>query len=595
MQSVVMKKIFLLSVILFIGIISNAQVQSDRFPCQTMHAQFDSAATFPLPGLDTVLRMCQGGNIVFAADGAGQDVFLQNDVQYHQDSTNVQFIWNFGDGISDTGRIVQHNFAHSGVYQAQMFIVDSNQCCSDTLRFSVYISVPPEVAFNFREMYCNADTFFISIGSNAADNIIIQTPSANMNDFVFNTDTFLFIPDGPYCLPTTTEIPFSVDNGNGAILLGSDDIRSFCIIAEHSFPGDLAFSLTCPDGTEVVLDSYDNSGGSDMGIPGLVDGFPECDSAANPPGTGWLYCWSDYYPQQGTLNVLDGGTSPIMPTDTILNNNYLTSENPFSNFVTGGCHLNGTWILSVTDEWGMDNGYLFGIQLRLKGNQDSLIVSLADTTLSGPGMIQASNGDWMITGIATGTYLYTIVLTDSSGCAYSFDFPVTFIDNDFGTEITGNPTPDAFTLESYTTAAHEGAAYQWQAIHGNIVSGQGTDSLTVLWQYGNTGSLIVTETIGSCTDQDTIEITILGSEEFESKTYLSVFPNPADAMLTVQALKDVLDVEVINSVGATTGIYMSKLQCGETFSFSVESLSSGMYIIVFKAADAEYKLRFIRK
>jgi uncharacterized repeat protein (TIGR01451 family) len=181
----------------------------------------------------------------------------------------------------------------------------------------------------------------------------------------------MFIPDGPTCPPGYFIDTIDVRGfPAGFIIDSANDLKAVIISIEHSFAGDLGFELICPNGQSVVLDGNDHSGNSYLGIP--LDGSPYdngCLPADNPPGTPWVYGWSQTYPQQGSLNVIDAiYPSPpgIPPINTINNSGYFTSDQPFSNLI--GCPLNGPWMIKVTDNWGSDNGYIFGWEVIYDGH-----------------------------------------------------------------------------------------------------------------------------------------------------------------------------------------------------------------------------------
>ncbi|OFY04436.1 MAG: hypothetical protein A2W93_04490 [Bacteroidetes bacterium GWF2_43_63] len=515
----------------------------------------------------------------FAAETDEHNIFAENDRNYHQSSSNVYYMWDFGDGTVEVGPFVSHSYQTPGHFIVSMNIVDNNNCSSDTLRFSVLTIAPPQVSFNFSDFYCISDTLFISIGSDTANNISIVPQEQTGQDVFLYKDTTLFIPDGPSCSTLSVNVPFLVNTGNPATIVGPDAIRSVCVNMEHSFAGDLSFQLTCPDSITVVLDSYDNSGSSNLGIANTTDGTPTCDSAANPPGTGWLYCWSDYYNHQGIMNNLDAGTNPIPPTDTINNTGYIYPENSLVGFASGGCHLDGIWTLTITDSWVYDNGYLFGIQMSLKNNSTDTAAVLTDTIITGPGIVQLPGGQWAITGIPAGTFQYHLVLHDSLGNNYSYPFPVTFTANDFATEIHGNGTTDVSMIESYNTDYHQGADYLWTVTNGNVVNGQGTDSIQVLWQNSGTGLIQVAETIGNCTDFDSLYVSIVGLNELNANDYLSVSPNPVENTLCIDALQTISDIEIFDISGQSTGIHIGNVLPGSKTYVPVSNLSPGIYFI----------------
>jgi len=585
---------FLISIL---GLISlNAQNPEFRYPCQMINAKIDSSQMSVIPGSNSIVYLCQSELVVFAADGSGVDVFPQNDINYHQDSLNVLFIWNFDDGTIDTNRVQTHTYAVSGIYEVQLYLVDSNNCSSDTCRIIVCVSASPMVEMNFDNLYiCSSDTFFISIGSDSTNNIVINPHDTVSDGFVFSVDTALFIPDGPSCPPGYIDIPIPVNTGSGAALIGPTSIEGVCIEIEHSWAGDLSFSLTCPDGHSVWLDYGDHGGDSFLGIPNESDNSPVCLSSANPPGTGFLYCWSENYPSTGTLNDLDDGASPVPFTDTVINYNYLYPDQFFIGFYNAGCHINGNWILRITDDYGQDNGYIFKAQMKLNGGNLIGFSHITDTTITGPGAMQLPSGQWIISGVAAGTYFYRLYLTDAYGCTSIYPFPLTVSNNNIGTTINGNDSPDALSIENYNCDYHAGAQYLWNVTHGIIASGQGTDSVQVLWQYGSIGYLSVVESIGGCSDSDTIEILIQGINDFTNQNCFSVFPNPTENMIYINAMKDLSDAEILHTSGQSTGIKVGNLLAGEKLGISVLALSPGVYFIRAMTEYGPMKISFVKQ
>jgi subtilisin-like proprotein convertase family protein len=173
-------------------------------------------------------------------------------------------------------------------------------------------------------------------------------------------DSIMFIPDGPACPPGyySSSMVFTVFD-SALTYSNTNDLQSIVVSCEHSFAADLGFTLFCPNGQSIVLDGNDMTGSSIfLGIPNETDGSPLCDPNVNPPGTPWIYGWSQIYPTQGSLNVLDAGpVSPIPATDTINHAYYFIPDQSFSNLI--GCPLNGQWNIQITDNWGSDNGYVF--------------------------------------------------------------------------------------------------------------------------------------------------------------------------------------------------------------------------------------------
>jgi uncharacterized repeat protein (TIGR01451 family) len=176
----------------------------------------------------------------------------------------------------------------------------------------------------------------------------------------------MFIPDGPSCPPGCFSDSVIVTGfPPSAVISSSSDVKEIDILIEHSFAGDLSFEIKCPNGHTVLLDGNDHSGGAYLGMAYDNDGTPICDPAANIPGSPWVYGWSNSYPQRGTLNNADAGTSPIPCTDIYNHSDYFTPDESFDSLI--GCPLNGTWLLTICDNWAIDNGYTFGWEVVYDG------------------------------------------------------------------------------------------------------------------------------------------------------------------------------------------------------------------------------------
>jgi len=137
--------------------------------------------------------------------------------------------------------------------------------------------------------------------------------------------------------------------GDGATLPSVDKFIAVCVNMEHSWIRDLQIELEVPSGQIVVLNQFLGQSGSEVFL-----GIPNEDDEEDPPipGVGYTYCWTpdavnppmlnwaNQHPLQGTMPEGDyqasSGFGPML-----------------------GCDLNGTWTLRCTDDWAIDNGYIF--------------------------------------------------------------------------------------------------------------------------------------------------------------------------------------------------------------------------------------------
>lgn len=474
-------------------------------PCQAVVAVLDSAACSPQPNDSNYIDICIGTSIQFAAS-TGADAFPQNNVLYLQDPSNTIFTWDFGDGTTGTGPVVNHTYTVVRGYDVILTITDTRGCMnSNALGLRVRISANPYGIIHPLPDICSSlDTTYITLGYNASSIITIE-PIVSIQSSSQRFDSTMFIPDGPGCPPGcySTEVNFNVFNP-GATITNANDVLSVVVSIEHTFAGDIGFRLICPNGQSVVLDGNDHSGGSDLGLANSSDGADDCDPLVNPPGTPWIYGWSNIYPQQGSMNTLDAGASPIPATDTLSHTGYLTPDQTFAGLI--GCPLNGTWNIEICDNWGIDNGYIFMWELNLDPSllPQGWVYDVPIETIDWTGSFFSIINDTtiMIIPDSGGIYQYTVTVTDVFGCSYDTTLNLQVVNTpkvDLGvdTTICGNNVV-------YFMDAGPGDLYTWSTSSNNQtipVTSTGLYSVTV--ENYNVGNTL------TCADVDTVYVKVL--------------------------------------------------------------------------------------
>jgi gliding motility-associated-like protein len=473
--------------------------------CQDIIAAFDSVACIPHPNDSNYIDICLGNTIKFAALGAGPGVFPQNNALYTQDSSTSLFIWDFGDGTSDTGRIVYHTYTLLRGYDIGLTIIDAQGCMNQNyLNGRVRISTDPIAQVHpVADLCSSADTTYMTLGYNINSVVVVEPIMAHQSSSQ-RYDSLTFIPDGPNCPPGTynTEVTFT-QFLPGQTITSSNDVLSICVDIEHSFAGDLGFSIICPNGQTVILDGNDHSGGSYLGNANDVDGTPACSPAANTPGSPWVYCWSQIYPQQGSLNVLDALTSPVPATDTLNNTGYLIPDASLSGLI--GCPLNGTWNIQITDNWGIDNGYVFWWELNLDPallpGGWSYQVPIDTVIWSGSFLSIIDDSTVMAVPTSSGSFPYTVTVIDAFGCSYDTTLYIQVVESshpDLGPDTTlcGNGL-------QYLLDAGQGTTFNWSTgshTSTQIVNTSGIYSVEVL-NYNLDSTL-------TCFGYDTVKIIV---------------------------------------------------------------------------------------
>lgn len=329
----------------------------------------------------------------------------------------------------------------------------------------------------------------------------------------FNAGT-TFLPDGN---GVTYEAPLTITGFNpGQTITNVNQIQQICLTMEHSYLGDIWIRVESPSGQIVTLKQQNGGASCDLGEPiatGPVDGNGSSDIT---PGIGYEYCFNAN-PVYGTM-VNESGNFTRNYTDGVGNtytDNYLpagsyTASGNFSSLV--GSPMNGVWKVFVTDQYGLDNGYIFNWYISLVGDLPDTTIVLtqpAEMTISGVasnatcGSSNGSVNTSALNGIAPLTFLwsngattedlsnvpagqYTVTVTDANGCSAS----ETFIVNNIGTlSLTNVATPvtcfggNDGTISVTPSGGTSPYTYNWsnsattQAISG-LVAGNYTVTIT---------------------------------------------------------------------------------------------------------------------
>jgi len=195
-----------------------------------------------------------------------------------------------------------------------------------------------------------------------------------------------FLPDGNG-VSYESIIPISGFE-DGQVLENAEQVLGITAILEHSYANDLTVSVQAPNGSEVVLKSFNPSGGGscDLGEPVASGPVDDWNSSNITPGLGYEYTWNAN-PVYGTMNEeLQQSLLSHTYVSTFgntLTDNYLpagsyATENSFDAFV--GTELNGNWKILVTDNMGQDNGYIFSWNIGLKADKPDSIFTISQPT-----------------------------------------------------------------------------------------------------------------------------------------------------------------------------------------------------------------------
>lgn len=392
------------------------------------------------------IDICFGDTLIVKA----KPLFPENDNSYHQSADRCRYYWSFGDGNTRTVNFdttVSYFYSQVNGYDLSYSLEDTTNggCRSNNFEsYRVRIAKNPIREFASPTLCSNQESEFI-IGYDQSSDLRVDSSIflSNVRERYENT---VFIPDGPNCRNLSQSgcynAPVVFDQFSpGATITSVDDIVSVCINMEHTFLGDLGFSIICPNGQRAILKHNTHVGGADLGIAtSSTSCSSTCLAQCNPPGIGWTYCFSNQLLTNSRGVITGEGASRVDSTNTVAQTGYFQTPvqstssssnretvdlNGFAGLV--GCPLNGEWSIMVCDDWGADNGYVFWWDLNLTQSMSASTnwnynVPIDTVVFNAPSFfnmqtsrraeISPETGD-------AGNYPFSVSLTDDFGCIWS--------------------------------------------------------------------------------------------------------------------------------------------------------------------------------
>ncbi|MFZ4399154.1 MAG: PKD domain-containing protein [Bacteroidales bacterium] len=552
-------------------------------PCQKIIATLNTLLTSPQPE-NNHIDICFGNPVSFVAAVN----FPENNSTYHQSTNNCTYKWYFGDNSTvASGLAVTHNYAVINGYNVILVITDSMGCTNNNvLGTRVRIASKPVTTIQPIEDMCSGNSKIINVGynSNSVINIHPLYSQIVKNSF----DSTMFIPDGPVCPPGVCSAAINVNNfPNGSIIQSASDILSICVNIEHSFSGDLGFSIKCPNNQSVNIDPNQHSGANGLGDWYEPDGTPACLASANIPGIGWNYCWSELYPNNGTLGSKKTTSSSfkIDSTNTIAHTNYYLPANPFSGLI--GCPLNGTWSIEITDDWASDNGFVFNwsleLQAQLMSSNWTYDVKVDSVGFYGPYLTTLNDTTAIITPATNGFFNYIIYMVDDFGCVWDTSINLNVVKTphpNLGADIS-LCYPDTVILNPGNIAS----TYSWQTPSG-IKTTQAITTAAVYtgvnspFNYVLTASNYNVSNTLSCSGKDSILVTVKPLPEIAFVINPAISPIAGCAPFTVS---------FTNESTPSNSTFLWNFGDGQTsiVESPIHTYSIGNYAISLKATTTE--------
>lgn len=318
-------------------------------PCQDFSVDINFGAHDTV-GTGGFVDACIEDTLVLTAIGT----YNNSGTWYDQHDSLTQFVWVLDDTVLfDTSQtFVLPIDTLRGAHKIELFSTDSNGCspiASNLFIVRIGTGVSYDIAMD-DTLVCPLDQQIIT------SQLSTPTWTNHINPSVSGT---LILPDGTSTAPGSYDSDITLNAfPTGSVVTSLTDIPQVKMNIEHSFIGDLTMTLSCPNGSSVILKSFPGGGGTWLG--------EACDNGTANPGIGWNYYWPLSTPAALTdmTNEADVcGSCQNVPaacgtgTGSTLDSTTYTIVGGANALL--GCPLNGTWNLNIVDQWASDDGTLF--------------------------------------------------------------------------------------------------------------------------------------------------------------------------------------------------------------------------------------------
>jgi gliding motility-associated-like protein len=330
--------------------------------------------------------------------------------------TLASYEWNFMDGttaVGAQGGTVQHAYSQPGHYVVNLFVTDDNAfttCLNANLNeLNVFVATPPTF-YNFPNdtSLCIGEFIDLTAQPQVFDSLWSGFPGSAQIDDGCMSDTLLGVAQ---------VVPITMTGFDEPTITDAAQIESICLDMEHSYMGDLVIQVECPGGTIITLHQQ-GGGGTQIGVPVQTDDV-DCINGLNQ-GTPFTYCFTPQATDTWVEWVANNGWGQTLPAGDY------EPVAPLAGLV--GCPISGTWNLIVTDNWGADDGTVFGWSINLVDslypdvvqftpnigeNSDSSFWAITDPFVTN---VSADGNVVSIVPTVAGSYDYTYSVWDDFGC-----------------------------------------------------------------------------------------------------------------------------------------------------------------------------------
>jgi subtilisin-like proprotein convertase family protein len=377
------------------------------------------------------VNICFGDSVLFVAKPDFPYSFENTGAGYSQTADNASYNWTIG-GVGtipvNNDSIWFHPPARSGYFIdlriTDIFPQSARMTCKVRVsQLPIFAGTGP-----LEDTVCLGINTELIGGVTPSDTVGVEIPGGTFN-VGGNYAGLTALPDGSGAVYETTINMTGMGPGS---ITSASDLVSICLDIEHSYIGDIEIALTCPNGTMVSLVNAYNAGGGELVPGGCGNAFGiflgnDTDFDGGAPGSPvWTYCFSEVNATTGSIcDGMVGGTNQVT------NVNGFTAMDPsftyqpdgnFSDFI--GCPLEGDWTITVQDNQGIDDGYIFqwGIvfDASLYPNPETYQNYIVTENWTADPTIISGQSDTsiIVLPVVAGPHNYTYNVVDDFGCAY---------------------------------------------------------------------------------------------------------------------------------------------------------------------------------
>ena len=477
------------------------------------------------------------------------------DSSFIQNGSIIARLWDFGDGTTSTLQNPSKIFNKSGKYKIKLTVTTSDQCTDTTSIFVNLFDKPKAKIYVLNETQCLIENVYNFIDSST---ITIGTITSRMWYFGDGTTSSLINPIKSFSNPGTYNIKLIVVSNNQCI-----DTSSIYVSVYES--------------PKAKISLVNNT----QCLKGNIFNFK--DSTSIGSGTTIIRTW----------HFGDGTTS--------------TFKNPTKSYSKPGIYK--VKLTVTTNNQCIDTSSIFvnvyetpKAKISLNNNSQCLsenVFNLKDSTTIASGTITSRIwhfGDGTTSSLINptktfsnpGTYNVKLIVVSNNGCIDSTISTVTVRNSPNAGSIAGQNTnvlPNTQYL--YNINQQLNHTYEWVIENGAIITGQGTNAITIQWLNNGIGKLncIITNS-NNCTDTAKLEL-IVGATGIDNKySNIKIYPNPTSDIIHFEGLT-LNEFTLINIYDVQGKLILSR-EIKEQGVIDISEFNNGIYII--KIGEMAYRI-----